>query len=139
MTNVDSECDTEDHVAEKSASHIDDPEDSGEVAGPCVEAHVLLARTPQQKQAKHIPTLAHELSIPSLAHLVRAFLFIQLHPNDPRHPSKVPLLECPFYEGKISIFSSASSMFYAPSDLCGTGGMCCEYIRATLNWRNEGP
>ncbi|KAI6018216.1 hypothetical protein BKA83DRAFT_4058444 [Pisolithus microcarpus] len=128
-----------DHVAEKSASHIDDPEDSGEVAGPRVEAHVLLARTPQRKRAKHIPALAHELSIPSLAHLVRAFLFIQLHPNDPRHPSEVPLLECPFYEGKISIFSSASSTFYAPSDLCGTGGMRREYIRATLNWRNEGP
>ncbi|KAI5989472.1 hypothetical protein EDC04DRAFT_2873162 [Pisolithus marmoratus] len=133
-TNIDLECNTEEHVAEKSASHIDDPGDSEEVAGPHVEAHVLLARTPHelnQFRAKNIPTLAHEFSIPSLAHL--------LHPNDPHHPSKVPLLECPFYEGKISIFSSTSSTFYAPSDLCGTGGMRHEYIRAALNWRNEGP
>ncbi|KAI5998886.1 hypothetical protein EDC04DRAFT_2872130 [Pisolithus marmoratus] len=129
----------EEHVAEKSASHIDDPGDSEEVAGPRVEVHVLLARTPHELNQFNIPALAHELSIPSLAHLVRAFLFIQLHPNDPRHPSEVPLLECPFYEGKISIFSSASSTFYAPSDLCGTGGMRREYIHAALNWRNEGP
>jgi hypothetical protein len=27
------------------------------------------------------------------------------------------------------------AMFYSPSDLCGTQGMCCERIRAVPSWR----
>ena len=43
------------------------------------------------------------------------------------------------YVGKISVFNSASAMFYAPSDLCGIGGMWHKYIHTCPNWRNEGP
>ncbi|KAL4081233.1 hypothetical protein J3A83DRAFT_4356016 [Scleroderma citrinum] len=40
---------------------------------------------------------------------------------------------------KISIYNSASLTFYAPSNLSGVGGMCCEYIQAMPAWRQEGP
>ncbi|KAI9566116.1 hypothetical protein HD554DRAFT_2040528 [Boletus coccyginus] len=40
----------------------------------------------------------------------------------------VPYVELPFYNGAVSIFNSASSRFYASSDLSGTGGMHKEYI-----------
>ncbi|KAL4064147.1 hypothetical protein V8B97DRAFT_2026121 [Scleroderma yunnanense] len=39
----------------------------------------------------------------------------------------------------ISIYNSASLTFYAPSNLSGVGGMCCEYIQAMPAWRQEGP
>ncbi|KAI6017315.1 hypothetical protein BKA83DRAFT_4465202 [Pisolithus microcarpus] len=39
----------------------------------------------------------------------------------------------------VRVFNSASSRFYAPSDLSGVGGMRTEYIRACPMWRNEGP
>ncbi|KAG1788627.1 uncharacterized protein HD556DRAFT_1195128, partial [Suillus plorans] len=41
------------------------------------------------------------------------------------------------YPGKISVFNSASSRFYAASDLSGIGGMRIEHIHACPSWRNE--
>ncbi|KAG1844111.1 hypothetical protein C8R48DRAFT_750903 [Suillus tomentosus] len=109
--------------------------------GPTVlQAFVQLARTPQsKKRAQTIPTLADELDIPRLPDLLGRFLFQQLHPNDPCDPFDIPLAECPLYPGKISVFNSASSRFYAPSDLSGIGGMRVEHIRACPSWRNEYP
>jgi hypothetical protein len=37
---------------------------------------------------------------------------------------------------KISIYPSAVATFYAPSDICGAGGMRSERIRAVTSWRN---
>ena len=36
-------------------------------------------------------------------------------------------------------YNSASSTFYAPSDICGIQGKQREFIRSTPNWRKEGP
>ncbi|KAG1893112.1 uncharacterized protein F5891DRAFT_963491 [Suillus fuscotomentosus] len=107
--------------------------------GPTVlQAYVQLAKTRQgKKRAQTIPALAEELNIPSLPDLLRRFLFQQLHPKDPRDPSNIPLAECPLYLSKISVFNSASSRFYAPSDLSGIGGMRVEHIRSCPIWRNE--
>ncbi|KAI6013170.1 hypothetical protein BKA83DRAFT_4466263 [Pisolithus microcarpus] len=51
----------------------------------------------------------------------------------------IPLAQLPRYDGQVRVFNSASSRFYAPSDLSGVGGMRTEYIRACPMWRNEGP
>ena len=40
---------------------------------------------------------------------------------------------------KIYVYSSAIATFHAPSDLCGTGGMCCECIHAVSSWRHGRP
>ncbi|KAH7904329.1 hypothetical protein BJ138DRAFT_1238857 [Hygrophoropsis aurantiaca] len=103
------------------------------------EAHVRLAYTPQRKRPRSITSLADEMNILDLHSLVRAFLFKQIHPNDARNISDIPLDHFPHYEGKISIFNSASSRFYAPSDLSGLGGMRVEHIRACPKWRNDYP
>lgn len=83
--------------------------------------------------------LATELAIPDFIIYLRRFLFERLNPNDPRDIMAVPHLELPCYDGPVSVFNSASSRFYAPSDLCGTGGMHKEYIRSCPMWRGEGP
>jgi len=49
----------------------------------------------------------------------------------------VPLDECPTIHSRIHIYHSAIARFYAPSDLCGVGGMHCERIRSNPNWRGE--
>ncbi|KAG1878456.1 hypothetical protein C8R48DRAFT_804965 [Suillus tomentosus] len=107
--------------------------------GPTVlQAFVQLAKTPQwKKRAQTVPALAEELSIPRLPDLLAQFLFQQLHPDDHRDPCDVPLAECPRYLNKILVFNSASSRFYAPSDLSGSGGMRTEHIRSSPSWRNE--
>jgi len=125
-----------------------------------VEAHVQLAKTfrknvfifciecfsngtstqcTERKRARTIPELSAELSIASLPILLRRFLFEQLSPDDPRTPFDIPLAECPRFDGKIQVFNSASSTFYAPSDRSGIGGMRREHIRACPLWRNEAP
>ncbi|KAG1896333.1 uncharacterized protein F5891DRAFT_1130305 [Suillus fuscotomentosus] len=93
----------------------------------------------EYKRARTIAALAIELSIPHLSNLLRHFLFGQLNRNDPRDPSEVPLAYCPQFDDKISVFNSACSRFFAPSDLSGIGGMRREYIRACPIWRNEHP
>ena len=42
----------------------------------------------------------------------------------------------PVIEGKICIFNSAVTTFYAPSDISRVAGMRRKYIRATSGWRN---
>lgn len=40
---------------------------------------------------------------------------------------------------RISVFHSATAVFYAPSDISGVGGMRKEVIRATPSWRGGSP
>ncbi|KAG1802868.1 uncharacterized protein HD556DRAFT_1437932 [Suillus plorans] len=93
----------------------------------------------ERQRAQTIPDLSAELAIPHLYNILRRFLFKQVNPDDQRSPSEVPLASCPRFDGKIQVFNSASSIFYAPSDHSGIGGMRREHIRACPVWRNEAP
>ncbi|KAG2091332.1 uncharacterized protein F5147DRAFT_823151 [Suillus discolor] len=104
----------------------------GMLTGTCLSAVNALEG---KNRAQTIPELADELNIPHLSDLLRRFLFQQTHPDDPRDPSDIPLAECPLYLSKIAVFNSASSRFYAPSDLSGIGGMRTEHIRSCPSWR----
>ncbi|KAH7905240.1 hypothetical protein BJ138DRAFT_1138338 [Hygrophoropsis aurantiaca] len=107
------------------------PHDEETVDGPTIQA--------RRNRAKDVLALAKELKEPQLPKHIRRFLHSQIHPNDPRSTSEIPLAECPRYEGKISIFHSAGATFYAPSDPSGIGGMRREHIRATPSWRKRHP
>jgi hypothetical protein len=98
---------------------------------------VKITPTEGRKRGQTVPDLAGEINVPNLADHVQQFLFEQLHPNDTRDLSEVPANQRPSYTGKISVFNSASSTFYAPSDLSGLGGMKREHIRSCPVWRNE--
>ncbi|KAG2029453.1 hypothetical protein BDR03DRAFT_880722 [Suillus americanus] len=45
-------------------------------------------------------------------------------------------MDCPHFDGRIRVFNSAVSTFFAPSDLSGIGGMKHEYICVSPKWRN---
>ncbi|KAG1856432.1 hypothetical protein F4604DRAFT_1883125 [Suillus subluteus] len=109
--------------------------------GPTVlQAHTRLARTVQRNRARNVLALAEELNLPRFPDLIRHFLFEQTRrPDDDRDSVEIPLAGCPRFEGQISVFNSASSRFYAPSDISGIGGMRVEHIRACPLWRNEAP
>ncbi|KAI0002867.1 hypothetical protein BJV74DRAFT_876312 [Russula compacta] len=112
-------------VVEEMASQQDDLEDSELVDDRHIDAFVQLAKCRQYQHAKTIIELADELRIPHLPHLIHAFLHTKTHSNDDE-----PCSTCPFFIGKISVVNSASTTFYAPSDLYGKEGMWQE---------NEGP
>lgn len=96
-----------------------------------------------------VEQLAKELVQPDFAELVDDFLHEQLqdeqlHPdsssnsdpgsNSDSHPT-APRTTIKF-KGTMDIYPSAKAIFYAPSDLCGTGGMRSERIRAVPSWYN---
>jgi hypothetical protein len=68
--------------------------------------------------------------------LLRKFLYEQANPNMVSS-ADVSLDMCPRFSGSISVFHSAVARYYAPSDLCGAGGMYRERIRSNPNWQGE--
>ena len=96
-------------------------------------------RSLERKCAKNVAALATELNIPHFPSLLRHFLHSQLDLTNTRHPEEIPLEECPFYDGKLHVYNSACSTFFAPSDLSGIHGMRRKHIRSCPVWREEGP
>ncbi|KAG1880232.1 hypothetical protein C8R48DRAFT_744596 [Suillus tomentosus] len=119
------------HIAPPNGSNanvldVDEGHNDSEVddESTVLQADVQLALTPPELNITHLPNL------------LRQFLFEQKHPNDTRDVSEVSEFHFPHYDGGISVFNSASSRFYSPSDLSGIGGMRTEYICACPQWRN---
>lgn len=77
---------------------------------------------------RDLKKLAAHVSQPKLPFALRQFLFTLDFPDEPL-PSD--LNSCPEFEGHIKVHHSAIATFYAPSDLCGPGGMRQERIRST--------
>lgn len=69
---------------------------------------------------------------------MRRFLYEQLSDEPHASPEDVNLCDCPQYRGKVVVYPSAISTYYAPSDLSGIAGLHRERIRATTSWR-RGP
>jgi hypothetical protein len=86
-----------------------------------------------------VPELTAELRQPDLDHLIRRFLFDQLHRDSDLHSSDVGIDACPRFHGRICVYYSANATYYAPSDLSGVGGMRRELIRANPSWRGGTP
>ncbi|KAI0040568.1 hypothetical protein FA95DRAFT_1611699 [Auriscalpium vulgare] len=83
--------------------------------------------------------LGYALDDPGFLTTLRRFLFDQLHRDvgvtaDDVDPDAWPDV----YGGnRVSIYPSASSTFYAPSEASGTGGMHREIIRSVPRWFNN--
>ena len=87
-----------------------------------------------------MPQLGDELSIPNITTLLATFLFEQQFQDDSDHEFlNIPEHDYPCYDGKIKMVNSASTLFYAPSDVSGIHGMRQEFICSTPLWRNEAP
>lgn len=78
--------------------------------------------------------LATHIGQPRFPEALRRFLWDQ---NSDIPSSQVPLADCPEFFGPIRVYHSATARFYAPSDLCGAGGMYREVIRAHPKWRGQ--
>lgn len=84
-------------------------------------------------------SIGQHINQPQFQNVLRRFLWEQLNPDSPRTPNEIPLDEYPRFGGHINVYHSAVARFYAPSDLCGMGGMYRERIRCNPNWRGEYP
>ncbi|KAI0003199.1 hypothetical protein BJV74DRAFT_876167 [Russula compacta] len=115
----------------------DDTDDHGAVRGPKVMAFVVLAATAERSYPRYLSDLAKHINQPKLPEHIWHFLYNQLNPDSANFGADMPLHECPFFDGRVSVYHSAMAHFYAPSDLCGAGGMYHERIRSTPLWRGE--
>ncbi|KAJ7668866.1 hypothetical protein B0H17DRAFT_1142415 [Mycena rosella] len=114
----------------------DEDKDNGcDAPGPKSLASMELARTAQHGYPRDIAELAAHIQQPQFPELVRRFLYDQLNPNSDIPSTQIPLDSCP----RVSVFLSAVARVYAPSELCGAGGMYRECIRANPNWRGQYP
>ncbi|KAF8267711.1 hypothetical protein EI94DRAFT_1771804 [Lactarius quietus] len=87
-----------------------------------------------------IDRLAGHLDQLQLLEYIHCFLYVQFHPNAEVCRMDAPLHSCPIVAGTVhtKVYHSATSTYYAPSDLSGISGMHWEIIRATLSWK-KGP
>jgi len=69
--------------------------------------------------------------------MIQRFLYDQLYPDSKIPSSQLKTTAYPNFNGRISIFYSATATFRAPSDISSINGMRREYIRATPSWRHE--
>jgi hypothetical protein len=74
--------------------------------------------------------LAVHLNIRQLSSLILRFLYEQENPD----LDSVSLEDCPWFRGTVRVYSSACTIYYAPSDKSGTRSMFRERIRAVDSW-----
>ena len=145
---------THDHTHCDDACETVHEDDGGDISGPTVFAEVCLAKTIGTYISAVLflsdcnesivvrrmkPTLlADTLNCPDLPYLIQSFLHEQLNPSMLSSlSSNDSMLNLPPFDETLSIYTSAVAKFYAPSDLCGIGGMRFECIHATSKWRGS--
>ena len=65
---------------------------------------------------------------------LRQFLFNYNHPNE---PAPFNIEDLPLFKGEIKVYHSAAAVYYAPSDLCGAGGLHRECICLTPSFHGH--
>ena len=87
--------------------------------------------------------LAPNINQPNLLLYIRQFLARTTRPDsDNDTQSRVSNLSdssLPTFLDKISIYTSAVTSFYAPSDICGIKGMRRKWIHASPSWHKGAP
>ncbi|KAF8200135.1 hypothetical protein BJ912DRAFT_1126700 [Pholiota molesta] len=108
--------------------------DVGPEDGPHTLASISLAATPERKYPNRLHKLAQYIKEPEFPIALKTFLYNRRHPTRDV-PNDVDVRVD--FTGKILVFHSAIARFYAPSDLCGAGGMYRQRIRCNSSWYGQ--
>ncbi|KAF9548973.1 hypothetical protein CPC08DRAFT_715543 [Agrocybe pediades] len=112
----------------------DDGEDCSSVTGNPTDSlsEVRLAATCEPRYPHLLEALANYIDQPTFPDALRRFLYSKVHPEEEVNSNTVIDHNAnPLYQGRISVYHSATAVFYAPSDLCGPGGMHRQRIRSS--------
>lgn len=69
--------------------------------------------------------------------MIRRFLYDQIYLDEHLSSEHADLDDCPDFRGRVGVYLCATSTFYAPSELAGSGGMHREIIPSTPTWYTE--
>ncbi|KAF9549689.1 hypothetical protein CPC08DRAFT_769029 [Agrocybe pediades] len=120
-------------LATSSAEH-DDYErlpDIGPLDGPKAMSSIVLAAHVERGYPKYLEPLSRYINEPGFPLAFYEFLYKHRHPT---RPLPEDLESSVGFTGKINVVHSAVARFYAPSDLCGAGGMYRQRIRCNPSW-----
>ncbi|KAJ3994076.1 hypothetical protein F5050DRAFT_1576335 [Lentinula boryana] len=120
--------------AEIDVNELGENDDLGPAAGPRTTSSVHLASKPAEGYPRYAAGLGEHIKQPQLHNAIRHYLWGVQH-GDSVQPTNIQA--CPPFASPISVFHSAIARFYAPSDVCGAGGMHSERIRSHPFWREE--
>ncbi|KIM36125.1 hypothetical protein M413DRAFT_31879 [Hebeloma cylindrosporum] len=114
----------------------DEDDDGGPVSGIATDAmsDIKLAARSQPRYPRNLHQLAAYIHQPSFPLALQRFLFTLNH-GDNQPPPDLGAL--PSFKGEIRVYHSAIATFYAPSDLCGAGGLHREHIRSTPSFHGS--
>ena len=133
--------DAQDDDGPRSEGYMFLGERQGTVPTPCpLSSTSPLMADMQLIAVLHLPELARELAQPRLYEYICRFLFQELYPNVamPQNIEDEGMPE-PSRRLKLGMHTSASAVFYAPTEISGPGGMHREIIRATPSWYGKFP
>ncbi|KAA1467755.1 hypothetical protein DENSPDRAFT_350833 [Dentipellis sp. KUC8613] len=68
--------------------------------------------------------------------MIRRFLWDQCYDGDDVTGEHALIDDCPIFTGSVRTYRTATSTFYAPSELAGSGGMHRELIQSVASWYN---
>ncbi|KAH8980296.1 hypothetical protein EDB86DRAFT_2835417 [Lactarius hatsudake] len=96
---------------------------------------VTLSEKTENAYPQNLVVLTQFIEQPDLPFALQKFIFSIDNPGSAASASiTVPSLGLPLFQARVRVHHSALATFFAPSDLCGTGGMCQEHIRSTSSW-----
>ncbi|KAH9986315.1 hypothetical protein BJV74DRAFT_878515 [Russula compacta] len=107
----------------RAVEAMDEDDNNGPIAGPKTLSSVILSQVPAQGYPTSVKALAAHIEQPQLPELLWCFLYDQLNPDADISADDIPINWCPIFTSWISVYHSAVARFFAPSDLCGAGGM----------------
>ncbi|TFK58074.1 hypothetical protein BDN72DRAFT_782546, partial [Pluteus cervinus] len=116
--------------------------DIGPTTGPRSTSDIFLAKTAENMFIDYsapLDDIATRIEEPRFPEVTRRFLWSERNPDSPLSPFDIPAADLPLITCQIRVYNSAVLDFYAPSDLCGAGGMSHERIRSNPSWFGGDP
>ncbi|KAH9032615.1 hypothetical protein EDB85DRAFT_1864994, partial [Lactarius pseudohatsudake] len=96
---------------------------------------VMLLEKTEITYPQNLVVLAQFIEQPDLPFVLQKFIFSIDNPSSAVSASITgPSLGLPLFQARVQVHHSALATFFAPSDLCGTGGMRQERIHSTSSW-----
>jgi len=122
--------------AEQESGPVDGPEVSATVTLACnrgdysnlkflIRLYTDPALTLEHGYPSELRPLSEYISHQAFPDLIRQFLFDQTYPDAPEPSFLTDPSNCPAVDNKlhVAVYHSATSVYWAPSDRCGVGGM----------------
>ncbi|THU99196.1 hypothetical protein K435DRAFT_818625 [Dendrothele bispora CBS 962.96] len=111
-----------------------DIDECGPLSGPRVLSSIEMAKMHIYGYPRCAEELGPVINQPTLQQCIHKYLYDHYNPAALVSSSFIPVEQLPHFLSYISVYHSALTRFYSPSDLCGMGGMYRQRIQSNPEW-----